>query len=132
LPPAHIHLRVSQKMSVVCGVKFYCEIYKKQSRPRIEYMRIYNGSISEQIEVFRKFETNLEIREFLKNENFLPCDPLFSLEYSYGLNIYIDTGRTEYGGIKLSQRSLLPVCFTIKRPNSPLGKNNCSFSYLVD
>ena len=64
-----------------CGMKedmqhiYMCEIYNKQSQPRFEYMRIYSGSISEQIKVFRQFETNLEIRELLKNENFLPCYP---------------------------------------------------------
>ena len=43
-------------------------------QPNLEYEKIYTGNFSQQIEVFRKFETNLERRtELIKKE--LPRDP---------------------------------------------------------
>ena len=44
----------------------------------IEYERIFTGNISEQIEVFRIFEQNMERRETMKENKIKqqpPCDP---------------------------------------------------------
>ena len=59
-----------------CGLRedmkhiYNCELMNNRQKPRIEYEKIYTGNISEQIEVFRKFEINLERREIVTNENF--------------------------------------------------------------
>ena len=46
-------------------------------------VRIYNGNLSEQIEVFRLFENNMKKRENMKNSNNIPCgltvDPLSAM-----------------------------------------------------
>ena len=46
----------------------------------LKYEKIYNGTLKEQIEVFRQFERNMKTREKLKTTNCTPCglfvDPL--------------------------------------------------------
>ena len=41
----------------------------------LQYEKIYNGNISDQIKVFRKMEINLEKREDMKKLE-TPCDPV--------------------------------------------------------
>ena len=43
---------------------------------RLNFDRIYNGTITEQVEVFRIFENNMKKRENLKNKTSIPCDLL--------------------------------------------------------
>ena len=45
---------------------YFCEIIKEEKQTNLDYEKIYNGNISQQIEVFRKFETNLERRTELR------------------------------------------------------------------
>ena len=57
-----------------CGEKeemkhvYMCEKLNNGEKPKLEYMKLYSGRISEQIEVFRKFEKNLEKRKELTAE----------------------------------------------------------------
>ena len=57
-----------------CGSKedmkhiYECEILNCGNEPSLEYEKLYKGTISEQIKVFRKFEINLTKREELLNE----------------------------------------------------------------
>ena len=57
-----------------CGSKedmkhiYECEILNGGNQPSLEYEKLYKGTISEQIKVFRKFEINLAKREQLLNE----------------------------------------------------------------
>ena len=53
---------------------YICEVINEGKQPNMKYEKIYTGNISQQIEVFRKFETNLERRTELTNKNF-PRDP---------------------------------------------------------
>ena len=65
-----------------CGEKedmehiFDCEKLNNGTENNLTYGRLFGGTLSEQIEIFRKFEKNLKRREMLKSENNLPCDPL--------------------------------------------------------
>ena len=45
---------------------YNCELLNEGRKPNIEYERIFTGNISEQIEVFRIFEQNMERRETMK------------------------------------------------------------------
>ena len=54
---------------------YYCEILNKGRSTKIEYEKLYNGTISEQIEIFRQFERNMEEREQLLKEETSPRDP---------------------------------------------------------
>ena len=47
---------------------YMCETLNDGEAPKLEYLKLYNGHISEQIEVFRKFEKNLEKRKELTTE----------------------------------------------------------------
>ena len=53
-------------------------------QPEIEYKNIYNGQLKQQIEVYKRFNGNIEEREKLKNienpQEILNCDPLYSIE----------------------------------------------------
>ena len=70
----------NQEYTCYCGKKedmihvYNCEILNNGRKPKLEYEKLYNGTIIQQIEVFRKFETNLKIREEIKTNNFLPRD----------------------------------------------------------
>ena len=59
---------------------YNCEVLKEGKREILKYERIYNGTLREQIEVFRQFESNMKKRETLKKQNCTPCglvvDPL--------------------------------------------------------
>ena len=66
-----------------CGMKedqehiYNCETYMNEKKNRIEYEKLYTGTISEQVEVFRILENNLELREEFKIEANIPCDQLY-------------------------------------------------------
>ena len=66
-----------------CGMKedqehiYNCETYINEKKNRIEYEKLYTGTISEQVEVFRILENNLELREEFKIEANIPCDQLY-------------------------------------------------------
>ena len=58
---------------------YNCEILRNGKENKLKYIKMYEGSLSEQIEILRIFERNMKIRETLKmNQN--PCglveDPL--------------------------------------------------------
>ena len=68
----------------ICGDKedmkhiFQCETINNGEQPELEYEKIFEGNISEQIKVFRHFERNFEKRRNLKEtkkECQLPSDP---------------------------------------------------------
>ena len=52
----------------------------KENNKKLEYEKIYTGTIAEQIEIFRTFEDNMKRREKLKKHYIFPCglsgDPL--------------------------------------------------------
>ena len=54
---------------------YCCEILNNGRRTKIEYEKLYNGTISEQIEILRQFERNMEEREKLLKEETSPRDP---------------------------------------------------------
>ena len=81
----------NENIKCICGEQEnMAHIYQcgflSSDKLNIEYEKIYNGNIHEQIEVFRKFENNLKIRNNSRNP--LPCDPtcdpLYSVENSIG------------------------------------------------
>ena len=55
-----------------------CEIINNGEKIDLEFEKISEGNIPEQIKVFRKFERNLKTRENLKEEkkDTTPCDSL--------------------------------------------------------
>ena len=61
---------------------YICEKLNENTDQSEEYENIYNGNIRKQIEVFRKFEENLNKYNILKTENQTknesspPCDPI--------------------------------------------------------
>ena len=66
---------------------YNCEVLN--SKPtNLQYQAIFTGNITQQIEVFKRFEQNLGKRETINNENKPPCDPccdpLFSVDDSNG------------------------------------------------
>ena len=57
---------------------YSCEIPNNGENPEIEYEKIFEGNIGEQIKVFRQFERNFEKRKILKEnqkKKQLPSDP---------------------------------------------------------
>ena len=55
-------------------------------KPELSYDKIYNGNLKSQIEVFRRIEKNLEMRQEIKIRNISPCnpsDPLYCVSYQY-------------------------------------------------
>ena len=63
----------------VCGTRedmthiYNCKMLNSDE-PNLNYEKIFNGNIGEQIAIFRRFENNLKMREQILNKN-LPCDP---------------------------------------------------------
>ena len=59
---------------------YNCEVLKEGENEVLKYEKIYNGTLKEQIEVFRQFERNMKTREKLNKTNCTPCglfvDPL--------------------------------------------------------
>ena len=55
---------------------YECEQFNTTSLDHdLQYEKIYNGNISDQIKVFRKMEKNLERREDMRKHE-TPCDPV--------------------------------------------------------
>ena len=75
----------------ICGaIETMAHIYLckslNQNNQEISYDQIYNGNLNSQIEVFKRFQKNLEIRKEIK-ENDNPCDPRDPLscdQYRFG------------------------------------------------
>ena len=65
--------RGDKEMKCECGQKedmkhiYKCEIYNEE-QVNLPYKKIYNGSINEQIAVFREFEQNLQKRQQLRTK----------------------------------------------------------------
>ena len=57
-----------------------CEMLRNGKENNLEYRKIHEGSLLEQIEIFRTFERNMKNREILKTNIINPCglfvDPL--------------------------------------------------------
>ena len=77
--------KTESEYNCYCGKKetmehiYDCEILRNGTENKLEYRKIYEGSISEQIEIFRTFERNMKNRKILcEKQN--PCglivDPL--------------------------------------------------------
>ena len=71
---------------------YFCD-YLNIEETELEYRKIFNGNITEQISIFRRFEHNLKKRNEIRLEketetNNLPCDqfidPLNCVQYSFG------------------------------------------------
>ena len=77
------------KYTCVCGNEenmehiYYCKILSEEKEKTLKFGKIYNGNLTEQIEVFRLFENNMKMREIMKNSNNIPCgltvDPLSAM-----------------------------------------------------
>ena len=95
----YIPQNFGEKENCVCGIEetmshiYYCEYMNIEEIQQKEYERIFNGNISEQISIFRRFEHNLKTRNEIRLEketetNDIPCDqfidPLNSVQYSFG------------------------------------------------
>ena len=52
---------------------YKCELYNCEKQPRIQFEKIYNGNLKEQIEVYNKFKQNMNIRAKI-GETSSPCD----------------------------------------------------------
>ena len=73
---------------------YYCKLLCENNSELISYQKIYNGNITEQIEIFHRFEANFKIKEKIliegkevkhpitnmkrnnKKRKKPPCDPL--------------------------------------------------------
>ena len=84
----------------ICGeIEDMLHIYNCENinamKPELSYDKIYNGNLKSQIEVFRRIEKNLEMRQEIKIRNISPCnpsDPLYCVSYQYRFRkIYIKT-----------------------------------------
>jgi hypothetical protein len=70
-----------EKYTCVCGETeniahiYQCEILSKKKEEKISYVKIFNGNINEQIQVYQLVRQNLEERDIIKNKMNLPCDP---------------------------------------------------------
>ena len=58
---------------------YTCEIINPL-KSEIPYSELYNGNLKNQIEIFRRFEQNMEKRNEMKNEKNIPCDPCDPLD----------------------------------------------------
>ena len=65
---------------------YYCREWNSV-QPSLSYEKIYNGTISEQIKVFRRFENNLEMRKQSRNTS--PLDPFCDRLNSYSVEISV-------------------------------------------
>ena len=53
---------------------YNCELLSGGKEKLLNFKRIYNGTMGEQVEVFRIFENNMQRRKKLKNNSSSPCD----------------------------------------------------------
>ena len=51
---------------------YYCEMIRNEDSITLKYDRLYKGTLLEQIQVFRQFETNMKNREKMKNRCCIP------------------------------------------------------------
>ena len=68
-----------------CGDKedmahiYYCDLLSNGNYSKLEFEKLYIGTLSEQIKIYKYFEKNYERRELLKHEveckDMTPCDP---------------------------------------------------------
>ena len=69
---------------------YYCKILNEDNSELISYHKIYDGNITEQMKIYRRFEENFKEREKFLNEerNQPPCDlfvdPLHCKKFSNG------------------------------------------------
>ena len=68
---------------------YYCE-FLNQKKPQSSYDLIFNGNIKSQIEIYRKFTTNMERRQELKTRKESPCDPSDPLYCNDFISIDLD------------------------------------------
>ena len=47
---------------------YYCNILSENKNEKVLYEKIYDGNLVQQIEVCKRFEENLEVRERIKNQ----------------------------------------------------------------
>ena len=86
---------------------YSCNIINK-TKPEGAYTLLYHRN---QIEIFRKFEKNMEIRQQIKKTNNLPCDPHDPVCYQYRFG----QAGTELCQAQLKLASSLS-CFRLARP----------------
>ena len=51
--------------------------------------KIFNGNVEQQIQLYQKFQQNLEKRENIISESIPPCDPYGPTVVQLWINIYI-------------------------------------------
>ena len=51
---------------------YVCEIYNEEDTPILQYEKIFNGNLKQQVEVYRRFKNNMKKREKQLTSN--PCD----------------------------------------------------------
>ena len=76
---------------VCCKIETMPHIYNceclNEKKSKIKYDEIYNGTLINQIEIFRRMEENLAKRQKIKLKNDIPCDlsdPLDCLKSRFG------------------------------------------------
>ena len=58
----------------ICGQRgimshiYYCNILSENKNEKVLYEKIYDGNLVQQIEVCKRFEENLKVRERIKNQ----------------------------------------------------------------
>ena len=54
---------------------YNCELLSEKKEQGLDYEKIFNGTINQQIDVFRIVKQNLDQRELIISEMNSPCDP---------------------------------------------------------
>ena len=73
--------RGKTEFKCICGEQenmshlYNCELLSEKKEKRLEYEKIFNGTINQQIEIFRIIQQNLNQREATIIEMITPCDP---------------------------------------------------------
>ena len=62
---------------------YECELYNVEQHETIPFMKIYNGNLSQQNEVFKQFMKNMDTREKMRTTSD-PCDRSDPLFFSKG------------------------------------------------
>ena len=61
---------------------YNCELLSEKKEQSLDYEKIFNGTIKQQVDIFRIVKQNLDQREIIISKmNFPcdPCDPLYSV-----------------------------------------------------
>ena len=67
-------LTLQLKLQLVKHI-YECKLLNNENQPNLKYENIFNGQLTEQIEISRRFTHNMKIREEIKNDNLItPCD----------------------------------------------------------